>query len=164
MTCNPTPELVSEKSMIWKDAPQCLLQRRLQQPGRGSTERPIGRAMDEEGAVHTRNSVVKKSEVAFAATQMTWRVSHWAEQWMKKARYIHATQSLKRVRWHLQPHRWPGECHTEWSKSDMEKSGKASLICGMQKEMIQMNLLMKQKETQRMNLGLLRGKDGGADG
>ena len=78
-----------------KGRTQCLLQRRLQQPGRGSTERPIGRAMDEEGAVHTRNSVVKKSEVAFAATQMTWRVSHWAEQWMKKARYICTTQSLK---------------------------------------------------------------------
>ena len=40
----------------------------------------------------------------------------------------------------------------------------ASLICGIQKEMIQMNLLMKQKETQRMNLWLLGGKDGGADG
>ena len=41
-------------------------------------------------------------------------------------------------------------CHTEWSKSD--RKGKIScgiLICRIRKEMIQVNLLTKQKETHR---------------
>ena len=47
----------------------------------------------------------------------------------------------------------PRECHTEWSKSDKKKRWNyhmTSLICGIKKEMIQMNLLTKQKETHRL--------------
>jgi len=39
--------------------------------------------------------------------------------------------------------------HTEWSKAEKEKHRMTPLICGIYKEMIQMNLITKQKETHR---------------
>ena len=48
----------------------------------------------------------------------------------------------------------PRECHTERSKSEKEKYHVTSLICGIQKEVIQMNLLTKQKQTHRLRRSL----------
>ena len=44
----------------------------------------------------------------------------------------------------------PRECHPEGSKSEKEKYHMASLISGIEEEMIQMNLLSKQKEIHRL--------------
>ena len=45
----------------------------------------------------------------------------------------------------------PGGSHTEWSESDRRgQCCVTSLICGIEKEMIQMNWLTKQKETHRV--------------
>ena len=42
----------------------------------------------------------------------------------------------------------PRDCHSdEVSQTEKEKYGMISLICGTYKEMIQMNLLTKQKQT-----------------
>ena len=47
------------------------------------------------------------------------------------------------------------------SHTEKEKYCMTSLICGIQKEMIQMNLLTKQRDsqTQKMDLWLLGGRD-----
>ena len=43
----------------------------------------------------------------------------------------------------------PGECHTERNKTEKEKY-MTSLMCGISKEIIQMNLLARQNETHRL--------------
>ena len=58
----------------------------------------------------------------------------------------------------------PRDYHTERSKSDeKEKYHMTSLICGIYKEMIQMNLLIKHKDSQRTNLQLPEGRMGERD-
>ena len=55
---------------------------------------------------------------------------------------------------------------SEVSQTEKEKYHMTSLICGILKEMIQMNLLTKQKKTDLENKPMVVewGKDGGRDG
>ena len=56
----------------------------------------------------------------------------------------------------------PRDCHTEWRESEKEKYCMTFLICGIEKEMIQMDLLTKQSLTDLENeLMALGGKVGG---
>ena len=58
----------------------------------------------------------------------------------------------------------PRDCHTERSKSDREgEISDDTLICRIEKEMIQMNLYTKQKQTHRLRKKpmVAREKDGG---
>ena len=57
------------------------------------------------------------------------------------------------------------DCQTEWSQTEKGKYPMTSLTCGIWKEMIQMKLYMKQKQTLRFKNELMvaRGKDEGKE-
>ena len=45
----------------------------------------------------------------------------------------------------------PRDCHAEKTKSEKEKYYMTSLVCGIEKEMIQMNLVTKQEQTHSLS-------------
>ena len=74
--------------------------------------------------------------------------------WIKKVWYIYTVEYYSAIKkeWNnvicsnMDGHR---DYHTKWSKSDKDKYRMMSLICGILKKMIQMNLFIKQKPTHR---------------
>ena len=44
----------------------------------------------------------------------------------------------------------PRDSHTEWSQTERENYHIASLMCKIEKEIVQISLLTKQKETHRL--------------
>ena len=58
----------------------------------------------------------------------------------------------------------PRDYHTKWSKIKKDKYHMISLICGISKKMIQMNLFTKQKQSHRLQnqiYGYQRGNTSG---
>ena len=55
----------------------------------------------------------------------------------------------------------PRDYYTKWSQIEKDKYHMISLICGLFKKMIQMNLFTKQKQTQTSKTNLRLPKEGG---
>ena len=102
---------------------------------------------------HTRVSIA-----ALFAVAKTWRPPRClsTEEWIRKMWYLYTVECYSAIRKNeTMPFAatWTdleNVMLSEVSQAEKEKHPMTPLICGIQKEMIQMNLLTKQKEIHRL--------------